>query len=341
MTSLDTKITYVYDSLSNTNVPERIRGKLNLVRGVDCKSIELFRVKKIFLNLKRLYRSDIIHTHHTKSAFLISLFILTLRLLKIKHIIRVHTAHRNISLLSLASRVVYRYAVFPLSDVIICNSDATKLVITRFTTNAHIQTIYNGVDTDIFFVSDDVRRGGPLKVVTVGRLISIKNHGIIIQAISECVQEGADIELAIIGDGPERAKLQALIEMHDVSASVNLLGNVRYQNIPVYLQQCDVYVASSLSEGFGNATIEAGLCGLAVLASNIPVHREIGGGNFSLFDPRSHTELKSLLLRQLECRSLLPTSDSAQFFHKFSEQICVSRHHKLYIDLLNENNIAV
>lgn len=341
MESIDKKVLYVFDKLSNTNVPERIRGKLNRIADIDCQSIEFFRTKQIFLNVKRLYHSDIVHTHHTKSAFFISVFIFTLRVLRIKNIKRIHTAHRDISLLSLISRAIYRYVVFPVSDVIICNSEATKLVIMNFTTNACIQTIYNGVDTERFFVSDGLAKSSTLKVITVGRLVSVKNHEVIIRAMSECFQEGVDIELAVIGDGPERFKLQALIEELDVSASVSLLGNIRHQDIPMYLQRYDVYVASSLSEGFGNATIEAGLCGLAVLASNIPVHREIGGGNFSFFDPHSHSELKSQLICQRESRSLLSASESAQFFYKFSEQICVSKHHNLYIGLLNENNITV
>ena len=341
MESIDKQVLYVYDKLSNTNVPERIRDKVNLLFDIDCQSIELFRIKQIFCNVKRLYHADIVHTHHTKSAFFLSVFILTLRLLRIKNIKRIHTAHRDISLLSLISRAIYRYVVFPVSDFIICNSEATKFVIMNFTNNARIQTIYNGVDTDRFFVSDGLARSNTLKVITVGRLISVKNHEVIIRAISDCLLEGVDVELAIIGDGPERFRLQALIENLDVSASVSLLGNIKHQDVPMYLQGYDVYVASSWSEGFGNATIEAGLCGLAVLASNIPVHREIGGGNFSLFDPYSHNELKSQLICHQESRSPLSVSESAQYFHKFSEQICVSKHHKLYMDLLNENNNTV
>jgi len=320
-------VAYVYDRLSNTNVPEKIGRKLSIIGGIDYQSVEFLKSGCFIRSVKQIYSADLVHTHHTKSAFLTSVLILLLALFKLKTIKRVHTVHRDISLLNYFSRIIYRLAIFPASDFIVCNSDATRKVIKNFTNKKSITTIYNGVDTN-----------DRVGIINIGRLVPVKNQKVLIEAVSECLGLGYEIDLIIIGGGPEQKILQQIIDELNVNSNVVLLGDINHDNIPYYLKCSDIYVASSLSEGFGNATIEAALCGLPVIASKIDVHLEIGEGHFAFFDPRSSADLRLRLISYLDGTSAKYTSTSAAYFQRFSEDRCVSQHYSLYMDLLNENS---
>lgn len=113
---------------------------------------------------------------------------------------------------------------------------------------------------------------GPL-VASVGALIPRKGHEIVIEAVARL----PGVSLHIAGEGPERARLRALIERSGVGDRIRLLGPVRHDALPPLLAAADVMALASSSEGLANAWVEA-------LASGTPVVIPDAGGAREVVD---------------------------------------------------------
>ena len=130
-----------------------------------------------------------------------------------------------------------------------------------------LSTIYNPVYTEQRSVpaAGTARpdlRGRPF-VVAVGRLVPEKGFDLLIEAFSRSRYGGS---LVILGEGPERAALEAMAARFDIAERVRLPGFVA--DPAVYLEQADAFVLSSRAEGFPNALVEAMSVGCPVLAAN-------------------------------------------------------------------------
>lgn len=102
-------------------------------------------------------------------------------------------------------------------------------------------------------------------VGAVGRLDEQKGFATLIAAMARL--KGAPVKCAVIGDGPERKRLEALIRKNELEKSVWLLGE--RAEIPSWLSAFDVYCLPSLWEGLPNALLEAMALGLPVVASDV------------------------------------------------------------------------
>lgn len=77
--------------------------------------------------------------------------------------------------------------------------------------------------------------------------------------------------LVIVGDGPDRAALEALAAELGIAAAVRFVGAVPHADVPLWLRRFDIYAAPSRldSESFGVAVVEASACGLPVVVSDV------------------------------------------------------------------------
>lgn len=108
----------------------------------------------------------------------------------------------------------------------------------------------------------------PFRVVTVARLHWKKGieHGL--QAVRQVAEAGVDVRLRIVGDGPHRAAIDACIADLDLDDRVTMVGTVSRREVRDELAQAHVLLHPSLSEGFGNAVMEAQAMALPVVASD-------------------------------------------------------------------------
>jgi glycosyltransferase involved in cell wall biosynthesis len=82
-------------------------------------------------------------------------------------------------------------------------------------------------------------------------------------------EEIADAMLILIGDGEEKERLEALSIKLGIQKSVQFIGEVPHEQIPSYMQQADIFVLPSISEGFPSVILEAMACGLPIVASRV------------------------------------------------------------------------
>jgi glycosyltransferase involved in cell wall biosynthesis len=133
-----------------------------------------------------------------------------------------------------------------------------------------VTVLRNGVDLTLFRPVDrtSARRALGLTrptLLSVGHLIERKGHHRIIQAMTRL----PEFDLLIVGDGPQRDDLAALIERHKLAERVTLLGTRPHADLPSLYAAADILVLASSREGWANVLLEAMACGTPVVASNI------------------------------------------------------------------------
>ena len=104
-------------------------------------------------------------------------------------------------------------------------------------------------------------------ILTVGRLSKQKNHNLLIKSFAD-VRKLINCKLIIIGDGKLKKKLIKLTRDLNISNSVNFIDKT--DNPYQYFNNSDLFVLSSLWEGFGLVLIEALYCGKKIVATNCP-----------------------------------------------------------------------
>ncbi len=122
--------------------------------------------------------------------------------------------------------------------------------------------------------------GASLHSVTIGELHPIKRHDVVIKAIAKARSNGVLIHHTIIGEGSERAALEALVIQLQMTEYIHFAGAI--DEAAQYLKAFDVFILASDSEAFGLVVLEARLAGLPVIAtkvggiSEIIIHNENG-----------------------------------------------------------------
>ena len=102
--------------------------------------------------------------------------------------------------------------------------------------------------------------------ITVGRLIRRKAIDVMIEAMGRISQR--NISLLVVGDGPEGELLRSQAERSGLQERVRFLGHVADDEKYRYISNADLFVSTSLHEGFGIVFMEAMYCGLPIVCSN-------------------------------------------------------------------------
>ena len=106
-----------------------------------------------------------------------------------------------------------------------------------------------------------------------GGMIATRDQGALLKAFREIQTQHPNTHLVLIGDGPLRGELVALAGQLGISASVHFIGYSA--QVGDYLGAMDIYVNTTLDEGFGIAVVEAMLAGLPVVLANAGAHPEL------------------------------------------------------------------
>lgn len=162
------------------------------------------------------------------------------------------------------------------ADIVIANSKDTydDLIREKIVKPEKLKIIYNPV---IDFNSMQVKIDEPilhpwlknktsLVLIAVGRLYHQKNFAFLIRCFAE-VKKHSNAKLIIVGEGQLRAELEALVAEYNLQDDVSMPG---FDNPYPYYKYADLFVLTSLWEGFGNVIVEALACGCPVVASNCP-----------------------------------------------------------------------
>jgi phosphatidyl-myo-inositol dimannoside synthase len=133
-------------------------------------------------------------------------------------------------------------------------------------------------------------------ILTVGRLAAqerYKGFDEVIEIMPQLVKQFSTLKYLIVGDGPDRARLEAKARTLGVSQHVVFAGYISEIDKVAHYNLADAYVMPSSGEGFGIVLIEAAACGIPVVGSKSDGSREalLDGQLGRLIDPRNLHEL--------------------------------------------------
>ena len=105
-------------------------------------------------------------------------------------------------------------------------------------------------------------------IVSVGNLYDVaKGHKYLIEAMSEVLKNRNDVLCLIVGKGKLEHKLRKQIKSAGLQDHVKLVGGKPHEEIPIWMNACDVFVLPSLMESFGVVQVETMACGKPVVAT--------------------------------------------------------------------------
>ena len=126
----------------------------------------------------------------------------------------------------------------------------------------------NGVNTDLFQPKKNYILKKPAEIITIGRLVSQKNHLMLIKALA-----GLNVKLTIIGNGSLKSALDN--EAAKYKVRLNIITRLSYDKLPKKLKSADIFVLPSTIEGHPKALLDAMSCGLPAVCTNVEGTREI------------------------------------------------------------------
>jgi glycosyltransferase involved in cell wall biosynthesis len=163
-----------------------------------------------------------------------------------------------------------RQAVAEANGIIAVSAALKKALIELGAGPDIVQVLRNGVDVDLFKPVDREVARQKLALtrrtlISVGNLLPAKGHGDVISALPAL----PEYDLLILGEGPDRSRLDELARRIGLAERVRLLGSIPHQDLPLFYGAADALVLASHREGWPNVLLEAMACGTPVVASNV------------------------------------------------------------------------
>ena len=190
---------------------------------------------------------------------------------------------------------ILRYIVYNFSDGVVFQTLSAQNHFNKRIINKSI-VIYNPFDNlDKTIIDDDVVSKNA-KIISIGRLIDVKNQKMLIHSFAEIYKKYPQYKLYIFGEGILRNKLQELIIKKHLGECVFLPGNTN--NIIKEIKSSQVFVLTSNYEGMSNSLIEAMCVGTAVISTDVECAKEIIANGYD-----------GIIIKKNDCNALISSLD--------------------------------
>lgn len=288
-------------------------------------------------------RADVLHAQTFASA---PPGMLARRLYRKPLVLTLHTSH----FLRLARKAAWRPVlrrIIAAADWLLAASEEIRDVALELYAHPRAEALANGVDTELFRPlrlqpqngSAPVPRAlGRRRIIVPRRLFAKNGVEYLVRALPLMRRE-LDVEALVVGDGPERQRLEALAAQLGVVEVVRFLGARPNAEMPALLSSAEVAVVPSLVEATSVAALEAMSCGVPVAASRVGglpeiVDEEVG----TLFRPGNPEELAARVVALLRRSDLQAAGSRARqrVLAHWSLERLARRHQEIYRTVLAE-----
>lgn len=366
------KILYVINKITKTSIPLEMVNKLKVDFDItvasfyDSNKLEVESLKlrydnvdfkicaaedsiiKGSLKLKKIIESghfDVIHTHHTLSGSLARFFSRKVPNSKV-----IHTVHAEHDSYSKMQNLIIG-STFNYCDVIVGNSENTLLGLKKWQKNrikkVKQTVIYNGVDSDLIqntseLVAEDMLKqysisDNDLVFGSVGRLVGVKNHmGIIkgFEVFIESIHKSQKAWLLIIGDGPDRLKLENYVcESPIIKNRVLFLGLQDRKIVFSLLKKMNLFIMASFHEGFCNALMEALVSGVPTIVSDINIFKELmSKKDLNTFNPNQSEDIGKCMSSYMRLNKSNEDKNRRMEYYKskYDIGVCINQYAEVY-----------
>ena len=263
------------------------------------------------------------------------------RLAGIQHIIHnEHGFNVDEGRATLWKRDVMRLLVYRLASKVLVVSHELQTLLQRkyLLTADRVIRIPNGIDTSYYAPDPEERRQVRKKlgfteanmvVGFSGRLDPIKNFDLLLHIFSSCVHEHPHLRLLIVGDGPEKQRLETLCHDKDIQRSVVFTG--QQEHVLPYLRAMDVFLLTSLREQMPMTILEAMAVGVPVIATSVGeiphmIDDGVNGFVHRLDDPVEVFVQSLLALLSPPCRKRMGEAARQKIIDSFQQETMVQRY---------------
>jgi teichuronic acid biosynthesis glycosyltransferase TuaC len=217
---------------------------------------------------------------------------------------------------------------------VICVSEKVRSEILQGAAPVNTTVIYNGTDPDRFSAGNE---NGKV-VLSVGNLIPIKGHELLLGAIAALQDKHPDVTCDIIGEGPERGRLAALAQELKLEDKVRFLGRRSRSQVAEAMRTCTVFALPSRYEALGCVYLEAMAAEKPVIGCTGQGIEELiqTGVNGLLIEPDDLDGLSrtlDMLLSNVEMRRRLGRSARHTILHGFALSDQAAQLSQLYREL--------
>ncbi|MCX7788862.1 MAG: glycosyltransferase [Spirochaetes bacterium] len=232
------------------------------------------------------------------------------------------------------------------SDLITTPSRFAGEVLKERFPQKEIYHISNGIDTSLFKNArsyEELRREYPFyhrkTFLFVGRIGLEKSIDVLIQGFSRAIHRDKEIQLVLIGDGPNRKEMETLAQALGVQDSVKFLGKIPHQDLLTsgLIHYARAFVTASVTENQPMTVIEAICCGLPLILPKVPSMEELSEGNALFFPAGDMDALGERILQLAEDDSLFNTLTEAsrRMAARFDGAQIAQRFEEFYREALN------
>jgi len=224
--------------------------------------------------------------------------------------------------------------VYHSSRRVICVSELVREQVLNGTgRNCRTSVVYNGVDPELF--STGAQSVPNPVILSVGNLIPIKGHDLLIRAVKFLAGEFSTLSLEIIGEGPEHTRLESIARKLEVRDRVHFLGHCSRQEVAEAMRRCTVFALPSRYEGLGCVYLEAMSTGKPVIGCRGQGIAEViqHGSNGFLVGPDNEKELTlalAMLLRDPTRRKNLGAAARDTILDRFTLEYQAERLSRIY-----------
>jgi glycosyltransferase involved in cell wall biosynthesis len=324
------------------------------------RSVNVLRDWQSFSEIRQIireFRPDIVHTHAAKAGALGRIAARSCRVPVIVHTYHGHVFDQYFSpwksdLVQRAERFLARH-----THAIVAISPMQHLDITRrfcIAPEEKVRVIPLGFDLDRFAVDAPMRRKSfrekwqlsddECAVGLIGRFVPVKNHALFIRAFAEAKKRNSALRAFLIGDGPLKSELKALIESLELTwseapGSADVFFTSWIREIPEIMPGLDIVALSSLSEGTPVSLIEAQAAGKPVISTDVGGVRDCvlsgeSGLLCAMHDMPAFTEAMTTLAGDAPLREAMGTKGKTCVFQRFHYTRLVADVRALYHSLL-------
>ena len=154
--------------------------------------------------------------------------------------------------------------VWSQASAVLANSENLRSLARKTAGEIPIGVIRNGVDAEAFQPGSNAQ---PMTFLYVGRLIERKGLFSLLEAFEAVSRAHPGLCLTLVGDGPDRGRLEEFCESHHLHSSVEFTGRLTRDEVRPFFQSASVFVMPSLEESLSNAVLEAMASGLPIVTT--------------------------------------------------------------------------
>jgi colanic acid/amylovoran biosynthesis glycosyltransferase len=158
------------------------------------------------------------------------------------------------------------------ADRVVCISQFAKGQLMRISHPDHwpkLQVCRLGVDPSQFTYADRPLDKATTDLLCVGRLSSAKAQVLLVQVCAQLRDEGLKFKLTMVGDGPDRARIEQTIAQLQLGSLIELTGALNQQAVRAQFARADVFVLPSLAEGIPVVLMEAMSSGVPCVSTPV------------------------------------------------------------------------